>query len=263
MTTLKKGSKGDEVKTLQKLLHLVEDGTFGPITEEAVKEFQKEHGLTPDGIVGPKTWSILKSLGYSYKSVDKEVIYAPLKACLTKSPNRTIKYLAIHYTAGASSTGGRALDMKSSWEKTRRASADFGVDDRDMVQFNPDPKNYYCWAVGDPKTGHVNCPDGSNRNTISIEICSSIKACCSTSKPNHEGWYYTDAALNNGIKLAKILMKKYKIPVERVVRHYDISGKLCPGIVGWNDGRLYTTKGEKTDKFNNSKVWASFKEKLK
>ena len=153
--------------------------------------------------------------------------------------------------------------MKNSWEKTKRASADFGVDDRDMVQFNPDPKNYYCWSVGDPKTGHVKCPDGSNRNTISIEICSSIKAGCSTSKPNHEGWYYTDAALNNGIKLAKILMKKYNIPIERVVRHYDISGKLCPGIVGWNDGRLYTTKGEKTDKFNNSKAWASFKEKLK
>ena len=263
MTTLKKGSKGEEVKVLQKALNVTVDGDFGPKTEEAVKTFQKSKGLTLDGIVGPKTWVALGVTDNNSKCVDPSVVYAPLKACLTKAPNRTIKYLAIHYTAGASSAGGRALGMKSDWEKTRRASADFGVDDRDMVQFNPDPKNYYCWAVGDPKTGHVSCPDGYNRNTISIEICSSIKAGCSVQKSNHEGWYYTNEALNNGIRLAKILMKKYNIPIERVVRHYDISGKLCPGIIGWNDGRLYTTKGEKTNKFNNSKVWASFKEKLK
>lgn len=263
MTTLKKGSKGEEVKVLQKALNVTVDGDFGPKTEEAVKAFQKSKGLTLDGIVGPKTWVALGVTDNNSKCVDPSVVYAPLKACLTKSPNRTIKYLAIHYTAGASSAPGRAVNMKSDWEKTRRASADFGVDDRDMVQFNPDPKNYYCWAVGDPKTEHVSCPDGSNRNTISIEICSSIKAGCSVQKSNHEGWYYTNEALNNGIRLAKILMKKYNIPIERVVRHYDISGKLCPGIIGWNDGRLYTTKGEKTNKFNNSKVWASFKEKLK
>lgn len=39
MTTLKKGSKGEEVKTLQSKLNLIADGIFGPITEEAVKAF--------------------------------------------------------------------------------------------------------------------------------------------------------------------------------------------------------------------------------
>ena len=263
MTTLKKGSKGEEVKVLQKALNVTVDGNFGPKTEEAVKAFQKSKGLTLDGIVGPKTWAALGVTDNNSKCVDPSVVYAPLKACLTKAPNRTIKYLAIHYTAGASSAGGRALGMKSDWEKTRRASADFGVDDRDMVQFNPDPKNYYCWSVGDKKAAHVNVPDGRNINTISIEICSTLQKGTSLAQANHLGWSYTDKAIDNAIKLTKILMKKFNIPVERVVRHYDISGKLCPGIIGWNDGRLYTTKGEKTDKFNNSKVWASFKEKLK
>ena len=58
-------------------------------------------------------------------------------------------------------------------------------------------------------------------------------------------------------------MKKYNIPIDRVVRHYDISGKLCPGIIGYNDGRLYTEQGERTDKFNNSDKWREFKSKLK
>ena len=45
MTTLKRGSRGAEVKTLQGKLNLMADGIFGPLTEEAVKEFQKRKGL--------------------------------------------------------------------------------------------------------------------------------------------------------------------------------------------------------------------------
>ena len=59
MKTLKKGSRGEEVKTLQHALHLIEDGIFGPLTEEAVKDFQKSRGLVVDGIVGSLTWSAL------------------------------------------------------------------------------------------------------------------------------------------------------------------------------------------------------------
>lgn len=272
MKTIKNGSKGDEVKLLQKKLNLTDDGIFGPKTEAAVKKFQKEHNLEDDGIVGPKTWAALgikeeskPTNSTNPKCVDPSVVYAPLNCCVTRSSNRTIKYLAIHYTAGASSAPGRAKGMKSSWEKSHRASADFGVDDRDMVQFNPDPKNYYCWAVGDAKTtagGGASVKDGRNSNTISIEICSTLKKGTSASKPNHEGWYYTEEALNNGIKLAKILMKKYNIPIERVVRHYDISGKLCPGIIGYNNGTIYNTDGTKTSKKNNSDKWKEFKERL-
>ena len=58
MTTIKNGSRGREVKTLQQKLNLSADGVFGPMTEAAVKTFQKTHGLTADGIVGPRTWPL-------------------------------------------------------------------------------------------------------------------------------------------------------------------------------------------------------------
>ena len=59
MNTIKLGSKGDDVKLLQKLLGLKEDGDFGPVTDTKVKEWQKSKGLTADGIVGSKSWELL------------------------------------------------------------------------------------------------------------------------------------------------------------------------------------------------------------
>lgn len=263
MNTLKRGSKGDDVEVLQHLLnvegHKVKiDGDYGQKTEAAVKMLQKAHGLEADGIVGPKTW---KALGVKVentsnsKCVDPSVVYSPLKSCITRKPNRAIKYLVIHYTAGASSAPGRAKGMKSSWEAKRTASADFGVDDATLVQFNPDPKNYYCWAVGGGN-------GITNANSVSIEICSNLKKGANASKANHDGWYFTEASLDNAVKLAKILMRKYNIPVERVVRHYDVTGKICPGVQGWTPTRLYDTKGNKTNKIGNENEWLNFKKRL-
>jgi len=56
---LKRGSKGESVKTLQEFLKLTADGDFGPKTEAAVKDWQKTHGLMVDGVVGPKTWAAM------------------------------------------------------------------------------------------------------------------------------------------------------------------------------------------------------------
>ena len=57
--TLKVGSKGPDVKYLQKKLGITADGDFGPNTKKAVIAFQSGHDLTADGIVGPHTWAAL------------------------------------------------------------------------------------------------------------------------------------------------------------------------------------------------------------
>jgi peptidoglycan hydrolase-like protein with peptidoglycan-binding domain len=65
--TIRTGAKGDAVRLLQHLLddYLYDpgpiDGDFGPKTEHAVKEFQKDFSLEVDGIVGRRTWAGLGS----------------------------------------------------------------------------------------------------------------------------------------------------------------------------------------------------------
>ena len=62
---LKRGSRGDEVVTLQKKLKQwgyydgSVDGVFGAGTEKAVQYFQRKNGLVADGIVGTKTAAAL------------------------------------------------------------------------------------------------------------------------------------------------------------------------------------------------------------
>jgi hypothetical protein len=58
---LRKGMTGDDVKELQRLLGIKDDGIFGNNTYLYVYNFQKKNGLVADGIVGDNTWSKLLS----------------------------------------------------------------------------------------------------------------------------------------------------------------------------------------------------------
>lgn len=276
MKTIRLGSRGEEVKVLQKYLGLNPDGIFGPTTLKKVISWQKSKGLTPDGIFGAKSWAALgitettstnpSQPTTNTKVVDPDVVYAPLSVHVSKLANRPITYIAVHYTAGGSSKKGSALNVKKVFE-SRKASADFAVDDDTIVQFNPDLKNYYCWSVGDKK--YVNSKGASlygkatNKNTISIEMCSNLKKGFDGIYANHEGWYLTDETIAQCVKLVKILMKKFNISLSRVIRHYDVSGKLCPGVIGWNNELIYTNEGKNTKKYSDSSKWEEFKKMLK
>lgn len=53
------GSRGDDVKALQKRLGIDADGIFGPKTAEALRNLQRSSGLTPDGVYGKQSASYL------------------------------------------------------------------------------------------------------------------------------------------------------------------------------------------------------------
>lgn len=155
----------------------------------------------------------------------------------TSRAARAIEYIVIHYTAGTTSKAGSAVNTADYFRTTStQVSADFIVDDAAVVQYNPDIKNRYSWHCGGSKYA---TKGGSlygickNANSIGIEICCNN----STGKmqaANDKSYSFSDAAVANALWLVKKLMAEYNIPAERVIRHYDVTGKPCPGIIGWN-----------------------------
>ena len=57
---LRKGDHNRNVVTLQQLLHITADGTFGDGTVRALKKFQRAHHLTADGLAGTQTVASLR-----------------------------------------------------------------------------------------------------------------------------------------------------------------------------------------------------------
>ncbi|MCC8065843.1 MAG: amidase, partial [Clostridiales bacterium] len=155
----------------------------------------------------------------------------------TASAGRAIKYIVIHYTAGVSSAKGNAANTAEYFASTaNQASSDFIVDDETIVQYNPDLENRYCWHSGgrnlSTKGGSLHGV-AKNANSIGIEVCSTN----STGKvppANDKTWSFTDAVIAKTVELTRYLMEKYSIGADHVIRHYDVTGKLCPGIIGWN-----------------------------
>lgn len=130
-----------------------------------------------------------------------------------------IKYIVVHYTANNGDTAkGNATYFANN---VVRASAHYFVDEKEV--WSSVPENDTAWHTG----GDLQGPNGhtfhkivTNSNSIGIELCS---------RKDIAGEYYIKKeTILNAIELIRSLMKKHNIPIENVVRHYDVTGKLCP-----------------------------------
>lgn len=163
----------------------------------------------------------------------------------TYSKNRNIKFIVLHYTAGVTSKAGAAQNTASYFSTTKnQASADFIVDDVNIVQYNGDIENRYCWSVGGSKYKKLYTKESGkyfgickNNNSISIEMCSR-KINTKTLNAEDTDWYLTEATINNAVELTKYLMKTYNIDADHVIMHHHVTGKPCPNPWCINDGRL-------------------------
>ena len=188
---LKLGSRGNEVKVLQEKLNLKADGIFGPLTEEAVKDFQRSNGLEVDGIVGDGTLSKLNL------SVNK----------------RTIKELIVHCSATPEGKD-YSVDTIRQWH-LQRGFSDIGyhyVIYRDgSIHIGRDES-----IIGAHCTGH---------NTNSIGVCY-IGGCASDGKTPKDT--RTTEQKQSLVKLLKELKTKY--PKASIHGHRDFSSKACPSF---------------------------------
>jgi N-acetylmuramoyl-L-alanine amidase CwlA len=171
-----------------------------------------------------------------------------IKCCAvtnTTACSRTPQYIVIHYTAGTTSKVGTAKNTAVYFSKSStKASADFIVDDGSIVQYNTDPTKRYCWSVGGSKwTQKYTSESGkyygkvTNVNSISIEMCSN-KTNKKSLNATDTDWYITEATINNAVECCKYLMSLYNIPINNVVTHHGITGKLCPQPFVINEAAL-------------------------
>ena len=167
-----------------------------------------------------------------------------------------IEYIVIHYVGA---TGDAKNNISYYNERsTTSASADFYVGHNgDIWQYNPNPTKRYCWAVGGAKMssyGGSLYGKARNANCISIEMC--VKNTTGNKNANSSGWILTDATYKGTVQLTKYLMELYNIPAKNVIRHYDVNGKYCPGIYGWNAASGSEAKWNKfkEDILNNNSI---------
>lgn len=125
-----------------------------------------------------------------------------------------IKYIVIHYTAN---NGDKARGNIDYFARTKnlQSSAHYFVDENEVWQSVKDTDT--AWHCGAKTYKHNYC---RNSNSIGIELCS---------RKDPSGKYYIkEETVSRAVELTKELMAKYNIPISNVIRHYDVTGKICP-----------------------------------
>lgn len=137
---------------------------------------------------------------------------------LSSSP----QYIVIHYTANPGSTGWENRNYFENLKDTEEtfASAQFVIGlDGQIIQCVPCNEMSYC-------------SNSYNEFCISIEMC----------HPDETG-NFNDATYNSCVYLVAHLMNYYHLDMDRLIRHYDVTGKNCPKYFVEHEERWLAFKG--------------------
>lgn len=138
---------------------------------------------------------------------------------------------------------------------TKGYGGHYNIERNGKVYKAANPKTAVVWQCGGGRQGSGG---GSffgictNYNSIGIEC-----GVCYTDKDAKEGdgdsnkWYFTEETQESLVWLVSKLMDEYNISFDHVIRHYDVTGKICPNPYVKNNGK------------NGNWTWTEFKNNLK
>ena len=170
------------VKLIQEALGIKQDGDFGPRTEAAVINFQRDNHLVADGIVGEKTLDLLGILDTDLRMhtsfIDKNVTitkhYLSPGEYKRNSDNTPIQnnYLFLHHTAGWYSP----INTIDDWNRDNRGAigTEFVIGGSDFITGNTIhngsivqafPTGCQAWHLG--KVGSI----FMSKHSVGIEVC--------------------------------------------------------------------------------------------
>jgi len=204
METIKKGSNGEAVRLLQKILNkhgymLADDGVFGKLTEAAVREYQDSQGLAIDGIVGRQTWARL--LGDD--------------ALNLKKSKRKITEIILHCTA-----------TREGQPTTVEAIRRYHVKNRGWSDIGYHYVVYLDGSIHEGRNVDISGAHCTGHNAHSIGVCY-VGGLDKHGKAKDTRTPEQKATL---IKLVKQLMQTYRLSANQVYGHYQFANKACPSF---------------------------------
>lgn len=135
-----------------------------------------------------------------------------------------IKYIVIHYVGA---TGGAEANCRYYASKYIGASAHYYVGFGGEIWQSVEDGDI-AWHCGAKDYLHPEC---RNSNSIGIELCVRNKG---SQAADSRDWYFEEATVQAATMLTRKLMEKYSVPADHVLRHYDVTGKICPNPYVYN-----------------------------
>ncbi|WP_313073066.1 peptidoglycan recognition protein family protein [Lacrimispora sp.] len=135
-----------------------------------------------------------------------------------------IKYIVIHYVGAL---GGAEANCKYYASQYVGASAHYFVGFNGEIWQSVEDKNI-AWHCGAKTYKHPEC---RNTNSLGIELCVRNKG---SQTDTSRDWYFEEITVREAKKLTKTLMEQYGIKEDHVIRHYDVTGKICPNPYVYN-----------------------------
>ncbi len=129
-------------------------------------------------------------------------------------PLKQVNGVVVHYTGNPNTTAEQTRSYFNNLATTGEtyASSHFIIGmDGTIIQCVPLDEESYC-------------SNSRNADTIAIECC----------HPDSSG-QFTDETYNALVKLVRYLTDTYGLNADDVIRHYDVTGKLCPYYYATNE----------------------------
>lgn len=168
----------------------------------------------------------------------------------------SIKYIVIHYTANKGDTAKNNADYFAN-NTNLSASAHYFVDENEVWQSVRDSDTaWHCGGGLQGSKGATFYGICRNSNSLGVEMCNFLTV--------------NEKVVQNTVELVRFLMEQYNVPISNVIRHYDVTGKVCPAPFvndeqQWENFKNQITKSEDEDDMpkmiynyvdNNMPEWA-------
>lgn len=153
----------------------------------------------------------------------------------TGEKQNKLEYIVIHWVGNAKSSAMANRNYFNNLAKTHTTYA--------SSQYIVGLNGEIIRCIPDDEVAFHSGSYSMNRKSIGIEVC-------------HPDWSgkFNEATYKSLVELTANLCKKYNIPVNNVIRHYDVTGKLCPKYYVENQVEWDKFKQDVQNAINNGTV---------